>query len=789
MKSLTLLFACAFCAISINATTIHVPANQPGGESDLVAATNPFRDLNLEDAHAMHAPDYQTFPVFYSGWDSDDSVQCMDSSHALHPSVQYISEELWGYKFWMAYTPYCVSESDENPHLAVSNDGENWQEFASSNDTLPNPLFDLSDFNATHMSDPDLFFDLDGGLWIAFRVSWEIAGKDSHAVYIARTSNGTDWNDPTKILSDGMLAQTNASAFMSPSIIVATDSSYSMFVVEPRANGTTYLNTSRVVKYTALKPDGSWSFVDTCNFPPSHDSMKIWHLEVVKRGAGELVALVTESPNAGLNFGDSAELYVAVSGDGGYSWTSKTGPILSWSDDVTAWYGRAVYRSTGYWIDDSERGIMGLYYSALARQTIQGGTGTGWQTGFTHLFFDTTTDPVVYAVLIDGKDNAQHVINHSPEIDWLYLDPTGEYPQTQFEVAVGTDSDWAYAEMWVPVPFPGSDTYVIYAGAPLIDGETYYLRLRVNNGTVWSDWYETSFRMNSVPSIPLPLSPINDEYTGTTPLLWIQNSTDAEGDTLTYDFFCDVDTTYGEPDPIIGYGIPEGTDSTGWQVTEVLHENWRYTWVARAFDGYEYSDWTDGYEYTFFVNATPEPPTAPQAQYPPDTSGLPVFDMLTTFLWSASFDPDPMDTVYYTLEIATDSTFNFVYTVDSLDSPPFTLTDSLTFGTHYWWRVTAFDNTGLPAMSPNTPDFWTWRLGDVDHSHAVNIADLVFLVDFLFHGCIPPWPLFVADINGDCSVNVVDLTYLVEYLFFNGHPPKVGCAAGDSSNGQLKGKE
>jgi len=715
------------------------------------------------------------FPAFYSGWDSDDSAQCIDSSHALHPSVQYLSEGLWGYKFWMAYTPYCVSESDENPHLAVSNNGESWQVFVSSNDTLPNPLFDLSNFNATHLSDPDLFCDLDGGLWIAFRVSWEIAGKDSHAVYTAYTSNGTDWNDPTKILSDGILGQSNVSTFMSPSIIIATDSSYSMFVVEPRANGTTYLNTSRVVKYTSLKPDSSWSFVDTCNFPPSHDSMKIWHLEVVKRGAGELIGLVTESPNAGLNFGDSAELYVAVSGDGGYSWTSKTGPILSWSDDVTAWYGRAVYRSTGYWIDDSERGIMGLYYSALARQTTQGGTGTGWQTGFTHLFFDTISDPMVYSVLVDGKDNAQHVINHSPGIDWLYLDPTGECPQTRFEVAVGTDSDWAYAEMWNPTPFETSDTFVTYAGATLFDGETYYLRLRVNNGSIWSEWFEIAFRMNSVPSVPIPLSPINDEYTDSLPTLWIQNSTDAEGDTLTYDFsgFHDTDCVA----PIIDLvGVPETPDSTGGQVIESLGESCIYWWSARAFDGYEYSDWSPS--ETFVVNATPEPPLSFQALYPPDTGGLPVFNMLTEFWWERSYDPDPLDTIRYKLEIAVDSNFTFVLTIDSIDDESYTMIDSLQFGTHYWWRVTAFDNTGMSTMSSNTPDFWTWTLGDLDHSHTVNIADLVFLVDFLFHGCIPPWPLFVADINGNCSVNVVDLTYLVEYLFFSGPAPKVGCSAG-----------
>ena len=152
--------------------------------------------------------------------------------------------------------------------------------------------------------------------------------------------------------------------------------------------------------------------------------------------------------------------------------------------------------------------------------------------------------------------------------------------------------------------------------------------------------------------------------------------------------------------------------------------------------------------------------------------------MLPTFLWSQSFDPDPLDTVYYKLEIAIDSEFAFVYTADSLDSSTFTLTDSLQFGTHYWWRVTAFDNTGLPAMSPNTPDFWTWTLGDLDHSHAVNIADLTRMVDYLFLGGPPLYPLFIGDIDGDCKVNVADITYLVEYLFFSGPAPKVGCASG-----------
>jgi hypothetical protein len=119
--------------------------------------------------------------------------------------------------------------------------------------------------------------------------------------------------------------------------------------------------------------------------------------------------------------------------------------------------------------------------------------------------------------------------------------------------------------------------------------------------------------------------------------------------------------------------------------------------------------------------------------------------------------------------------FMFVRTIDSLPSTPYTLTDSLEFSTQYWWRVTAFDNTGMSTISPNTPDFWTWTLGDLDHSHSVDIADLVFLVDFMFTGGPAPYPPFIADIDGTCAVDIADLVYLVDYMFAGGPPPKVGC--------------
>ncbi len=45
----------------------------------------------------------------------------------VHPKVLYFPNGLWGYKYWMGYTPFPWAwDQDENPSIAVSNDGIEW---------------------------------------------------------------------------------------------------------------------------------------------------------------------------------------------------------------------------------------------------------------------------------------------------------------------------------------------------------------------------------------------------------------------------------------------------------------------------------------------------------------------------------------------------------------------------------------------------------------------------------------------------------------------------------------
>jgi hypothetical protein len=370
-------------------------------------------------------------------------------------------------------------------------------------------------------------------------------------------------------------------------------------------------------------------------------------------------------------------------------------------------------------------------------------------------------------------EDLMHVVGQMPTFVWQLVSGYAT-PQDSFAIAIGTDTDWAYGEMWNPAPLASPDTFVTYGGSVLDDGTTYYGHLKARDGKTWSEWYEFTFRMNTNPTTPVSLYPASDEIVGAQPTLWIQNAIDAEDDTLSYHFRCVVDTTYGEPYLIEDSGVAEMPDSTGWVVNEALGENKRYTWRVRSFDGYEYSDWTAPYDATFWVDGVPEAPGGFSISAP-DRGSMPQTDMLPVYTWQPTTDADPLDSVLYKLEVALNPQFTLLSTYDSLDVTAFQPPDSLLFSNQYWWRVKAYDTDGLVTLSDTTLSFWTWTLGDVQNDHSSNISDLTYLVAYLFSGGPSPVPTITGELTGDCAINISDLTYFVAYLFAGGPAPVVGC--------------
>jgi hypothetical protein len=82
----------------------------------------------------------------------------------------------------------------------------------------------------------------------------------------------------------------------------------------------------------------------------------------------------------------------------------------------------------------------------------------------------------------------------------------------------------------------------------------------------------------------------------------------------------------------------------------------------------------------------------------------------------------------------------------------------------------------LVAQELYNDNFFVFLPGDVTSDQKVDVADVVYLINYMFIGGPPPSPLKVGDVNRDCVVDIEDAIYLIKYLFLNGPSPQVGCA-------------
>jgi len=88
----------------------------------------------------------------------------------------------------------------------------------------------------------------------------------------------------------------------------------------------------------------------------------------------------------------------------------------------------------------------------------------------------------------------------------------------------------------------------------------------------------------------------------------------------------------------------------------------------------------------------------------------------------------------------------------------------------------------IDGSTPPLADFqhleasFTAICGDANSDAQTNVADAVFLVNYVFKGGPPPAVLSAADANCDGSPNVADAVYMINYVFKSGPEPCAGCA-------------
>ena len=176
--------------------------------------------------------------------------------------------------------------------------------------------------------------------------------------------------------------------------------------------------------------------------------------------------------------------------------------------------------------------------------------GERWSNYTSDDTFRMNSVPTTSSVDVQGAQDIQHITDHTPDITWSYDDSETD-TQGGYNVTVWTGSGGTGTLMGTSSNVSGDGTSWTYSGSALVDGTTYYARVCTNDSYEWSSWNETSFRMNSEPTVSsVQISPgdtnttstltgsgsyddaESDEESGTT-YKWFKNDAEIGGETTT----------------------------------------------------------------------------------------------------------------------------------------------------------------------------------------------------------------------------------------------------------------
>ncbi len=453
--------------------------------------------------------------------------------------------------------------------------------------------------------------------------------------------------------------------------------------------------------------------------------------------------------------------------------------------------------------------------------------------------FNGITDPPVPLYINMSPEDLSHVVDSNPTIYWSYYDTLA--PQAAFEIEIGTDDNWSVAEMWSTGVVNSSDTSIVYAGNPLEGGTDYYLRMRVNNGSIWGGRRWGIFHKNGAPSGPTPLRPVAAATSGLNTRLVLIGSSDPENDDLSYTFEVYADGGLTQLVATVNDATVDA-DTVYSEYISGLEHHETYWWRAQSTDGFEPSGWTspesfftvadialaqvsgqlpgtqvycDGdIEFTFritnsyeggviglsngFAVSSPDGAaftTVGAKWHDPGGAWASVFD--GWYGVSDTVGGPPVDTAAFgAFCIFSDGfqpadsrlAFNVKTTVPCSDTGKTICIDSTFFAPAGSW-LWAIKNNADATPSWDGPHCFTiaqccfGMRGNVNgDTSECDVADLSCLVDYLFRGGPAPLCPPEANIDGDPNGQIIitDLTYLVDYLFKGGNEP-LACEAQSSS--------
>ncbi len=524
--------------------------------------------------------------------------------------------------------------------------------------------------------------------WFFSVTSYDTAGNESSysnetgkVISAPVLNSATTYVDPTHIDIEysepvfGADTITNYSSDNGLEILAVTDLGGNTFrlTTTQQSPGTTYTITATNITNSdgiIIDPaNDTVSFVRTENVAPTTPSLNspvsgtevtsIWATLSVNAstdGDGDPVTYTFEISKAD----DFSNIFASASGitDNGSTadWTTPT------LDDNTTFYWRVIATDGDL---DSSNMTSSFFVNTLN---------------------DNPTDPV-----ISVPSNGSEVSSLTPVLEVTNSSDIDNDTLTyEFEVDI-TDAFNSGSLQASGTVTEGSSGTTSWTPATLTDNTIWYWRSRAKdweNG--YSNWINGSFFVNTsndAPSTPSINSPANgSETTDTTPIFTINNSSDLDGDTISYTLEVDYVNTFDSPDKKVSPSITEGTGTTSWTLTETLNDNTTYYWRAKAGDGMADSLWMN--TASVFINTMNEAPTTPLYSSPSNNGEVNTLYPQLTVIPATDADNDILT---YEYEIYGDSSLSDLIESAADQGTSWTLSTSLTGGSTYYWRVKAKD--------------------------------------------------------------------------------------------------
>ncbi len=330
------------------------------------------------------------------------------------------------------------------------------------------------------------------------------------------------------------------------------------------------------------------------------------------------------------------------------------------------------------------------------------------------------------------------------------LNDNDNYLFADMEISLGDPNNWSFPAPHPIVPWPSQLDHLLLTNELFEDftfsnAQTIIVDDYLENG--WSEYDQNvsdhrpvAMRLffpayNDPPTSFALLSPADGlEITTDLPLLSWQASSDADlDDELTY--VVQIGTSISDQ-----ISIPVDTEIF-FQFSDRLLDNTPYYWTVFAQDNNNAQTSNIGGYHSFIINTANDAPSIVSTVAPIENSIQ--MDLTPDFYWTESQDPDPNESVTYTLslwELGSEE----MQTIET-DSNGVTLGTILSDNSEYLWRVKAMDLSGAQSLSeisnfftdayPEPPDVFS-TLSPADEAEGMGIE-----VDFIWEEAIDPDPL------------------------------------------------